>query len=63
MDVQLRVASYIAIYSYIFNFVDPEWASIDQGVFVCINCSGVFRSFSRVKSVALDGWSDKEIQV
>lgn len=36
---------------------------MDQGVFICINCSGVFRSFGRVKSVALDGWSDKEIGV
>ena len=43
--------------------IDPEWASMDQGVFVCINCSGVFRSFGRVKSVALDGWTSKEIEV
>lgn len=42
---------------------DPVWASVDQGVFVCINCSGVFRSFSRVKSVELDDWSEKEIEV
>ena len=46
-----------------YVYVDPEWASIDQGVFMCINCSGVFRSFSRVKSVALDGWTNKEIEV
>lgn len=47
----------------VHDFADPEWASIDQGVFMCINCSGVFRSFGRVKSVALDGWTAKEIEV
>jgi hypothetical protein len=38
----------------------PEWASINLGVFICIECSGIHRSFgthiSKVRSVKLDKW-------
>ena len=36
------------------------WASLDFGVFVCINCSGIHRSFgmhiTRIRSTKLDSW-------
>ena len=39
---------------------DPEWASINLGVFICIECSGIHRSFgthiSKVRSIKLDKW-------
>ncbi|PKA58616.1 ADP-ribosylation factor GTPase-activating protein AGD12 [Apostasia shenzhenica] len=45
---------------------DPKWASANIGVFICLKCSGVHRSFgthiSKVLSVALDEWSDEEIE-
>jgi len=62
MYKRLLHATYCATITDVIR-TDPEWASLDQGVFVCINCSGVFRSFGRVKSVALDGWTSKEIEV
>uniref|UniRef100_A0A453NLF6 Arf-GAP domain-containing protein n=1 Tax=Aegilops tauschii subsp. strangulata TaxID=200361 RepID=A0A453NLF6_AEGTS len=44
---------------------DPNWASANIGVFICVKCSGVHRSvgthISKVMSVTLDKWSDDEI--
>ena len=48
-------------------FLDPEWASSNMGVFICVNCSGIHRMLgthiSRVKSCLLDQWSDDAVQV
>lgn len=38
----------------------PEWASINLGILLCIECSGIHRSlgvqFSKVRSLTLDKW-------
>jgi len=43
---------------------DPEWASINLGILVCIECSGFHRSMgvhiSKVRSFTLDKW-DKDL--
>ena len=40
---------------------EPDWASINLGVLVCIDCSGIHRSLgvhiSKVRSITLDSWS------
>ena len=47
--------------------LDPEWASSNIGVFMCVNCSGIHRMLgthvSRVKSCRLDQWTDDAVQV
>ena len=43
----------------------PKWASINLGIMLCIECSGIHRSLgvhiSKVRSVTLDDW-DVELQ-
>ena len=43
----------------------PKWASINLGIMLCIECSGIHRSLgvhiSKVRSVTLDDW-DAELQ-
>ena len=43
----------------------PKWASINLGIMLCIECSGIHRSLgvhiSKVRSVTLDDW-DIELQ-
>lgn len=40
--------------------VDPVWASLGFGIFVCLNCAGHHRSLgvhlTKVRSVKLDSW-------
>jgi len=46
---------------------DPQWASANLGLFICIVCAGIHRNLgthiSRVKSVMLDSWKPEEIEL
>ena len=46
------------------GFAEPEWASTNLGIFVCIKCSGVHRCLGpSVKSLILDSWTDEKLEV
>lgn len=44
-----------------------QWASCNNAVYLCIECSGVHRSYgvniSYVRSLMLDNWSDSQIEI
>lgn len=47
--------------------VDPNWASLNLGALMCIECSGIHRNLgthlSRVRSLDLDDWPMELIKV
>uniref|UniRef100_A0A8C2EE22 Arf-GAP with coiled-coil, ANK repeat and PH domain-containing protein n=1 Tax=Cyprinus carpio TaxID=7962 RepID=A0A8C2EE22_CYPCA len=46
---------------------DPRWASINLGILLCIECSGIHRSLgvhcSKVRSLTLDTWEPELVKV
>nr|XP_057935572.1 BAR_ACAPs and ArfGap_ACAP domain-containing protein [Doryrhamphus excisus] len=46
---------------------DPRWASVNLGVTVCIECSGIHRSLgvhlSKVRSLTLDSWEAEQLKL
>ncbi|CAK5052654.1 unnamed protein product [Meloidogyne enterolobii] len=49
------------------NSLNPDWASINLGILICIECSGIHRKLgshiSRVRSLELDDWPFEHIVV
>ena len=47
-------------YLILLVLLDPDWASVNFGVLVCIECSGIHRNLgthlSRIRSLELDDW-------
>jgi hypothetical protein len=45
---------------------DPDWVSIDFGLFICLQCCGLHRSWgthiTRVKSLKLDSWKGLTVE-
>eukprot|EP00227_Mantoniella_beaufortii_P021266 CAMPEP_0197582606 /NCGR_PEP_ID=MMETSP1326-20131121/5781_1 /TAXON_ID=1155430 /ORGANISM="Genus nov. species nov., Strain RCC2288" /LENGTH=153 /DNA_ID=CAMNT_0043146719 /DNA_START=240 /DNA_END=698 /DNA_ORIENTATION=- len=43
----------------------PRWASLNLGIFMCTNCSGIHRGLgvhiSRVRSTQLDKWTPEQV--
>ncbi len=43
----------------------PIWASINNGVLLCLNCAGIHRGFgvqvSIIRSLTMDNWDDTQI--
>ena len=52
---------------HIAGAADPEWASINLGIMICIDCSGHHRAMgvdvSKVRSLNLDRWPVSTVEV
>ncbi len=47
-------------YCFDCNLIRPQWASVNNGIFLCLKCAGVHRGFgvniSFVRSLTMDNW-------
>jgi hypothetical protein len=45
---------------------DPQWASMNNAVFVCLNCAGIHRNLgveiSYIRSLVMDNWDDSQLK-
>ena len=45
---------------------NPKWASINNGIILCLKCAGIHRSFglqiSTIRSVQVDSWNEKQVK-
>ena len=45
-------------------YTETEWASVQQGVFICMICAGIHRHLNyRVLSIRLDQWTEELYKV
>ena len=44
---------------------NPKWASMNNGVFLCLKCAGIHRSFgmsvSLIRSLQIDSWTENQL--
>lgn len=49
------------------NAPQPKWASVNNSVFICLNCAGLHRglgvNFSFIRSLTMDNWDDNQIKM
>ena len=45
---------------------NPKWASLNNGIILCLKCAGIHRSFglqiSIIRSVQVDSWTEKQVK-
>jgi ADP-ribosylation factor GTPase-activating protein 1 len=45
---------------------NPKWASLNNGIILCLKCAGIHRSFglqiSIIRSVQVDSWNEKQVK-
>ena len=44
---------------------NPKWASMNNGIFLCLKCAGIHRSFgmsiSLIRSLQIDSWTENQL--
>ena len=47
--------------------LSPQWASVNNGIFICMNCAALHRSMgvhtSFVRSISMDTWNEKQLKM